>query len=161
MDSVDSPPGSSVHGISQARILEWVAISFSRGSFTPKNQICISCCRQILYCWATEEAHMYTYIPSVFSFLSHLGTSKHWVKFPVLYSSRLLLVSYFIHNINSEYVSILTPQCIQPFLLPLGVICLFSLFVSLFLLCKQVHLYGPNFNISYFHKLSYTGHVKQ
>ena len=32
-DSMDcSPPGSSVHGISQARILEWVAISFSRGS---------------------------------------------------------------------------------------------------------------------------------
>ena len=28
-----SPPGSSVHGISQARILEWVAISFSRGIF--------------------------------------------------------------------------------------------------------------------------------
>ena len=28
-----SPSGSSVHGISQARILEWVAISFSRGSF--------------------------------------------------------------------------------------------------------------------------------
>ena len=27
-----SPPSSSVHGISQARILEWVAISFSRGS---------------------------------------------------------------------------------------------------------------------------------
>ena len=27
-----SPPGPSVHGISQARILEWVAISFSRGS---------------------------------------------------------------------------------------------------------------------------------
>ena len=28
-----SPPGSAVHGILQARILEWVAISFSRGSF--------------------------------------------------------------------------------------------------------------------------------
>ena len=27
-----SPPGSTVHGISQARILEWVAISYSRGS---------------------------------------------------------------------------------------------------------------------------------
>ena len=27
-----SPPGSSVHGISQARILKWVAVSFSRGS---------------------------------------------------------------------------------------------------------------------------------
>src|SRR5574340_167266 len=35
-DPVDSsPPGSSVHGILQARILEWVAISFSRGSSQP------------------------------------------------------------------------------------------------------------------------------
>ena len=32
-----SPPGSSVHGISQARILEWVAISFSRGSSKPRD----------------------------------------------------------------------------------------------------------------------------
>ena len=31
-----SPPGSSVHGILQARILEWVAISFSRGSSQPR-----------------------------------------------------------------------------------------------------------------------------
>ena len=33
-----SPPGSSVHGISQARTLEWVAISFSRGSYWPRDQ---------------------------------------------------------------------------------------------------------------------------
>ena len=32
-----SPPGSSVHGILQARILEWVAISFSRGSSRPRQ----------------------------------------------------------------------------------------------------------------------------
>ena len=32
-----SPPGSSVHGILQARILEWVAISFSRGSSEPRS----------------------------------------------------------------------------------------------------------------------------
>ena len=32
-----SLPGSSVHGIFQARILEWVAISFSMGSFQPKD----------------------------------------------------------------------------------------------------------------------------
>ena len=39
-----SPPGSSVHGgISQARILEWVATSFSRGSSWPRDRICISC----------------------------------------------------------------------------------------------------------------------
>ena len=38
-----SLPGSSVHGISQARILEWVAISFSRGSSCPRDQIQVSC----------------------------------------------------------------------------------------------------------------------
>ena len=38
-DPVDcSLPGSSVHGIFQARVLEWVAISFSRGSFQPRGQ---------------------------------------------------------------------------------------------------------------------------
>ena len=52
-----SPPGSSVHGISQARILEWVAISFSRESYQPRNQSCISCIgRQILCHGATWEA---------------------------------------------------------------------------------------------------------
>ena len=38
-----SPSGCSVHGIFQARILEWVAISFSRGSSRPRDQTCISC----------------------------------------------------------------------------------------------------------------------
>ena len=37
-----SPPGSSVHRIFQARILEWGAISYSRGSFQPKDQTCVS-----------------------------------------------------------------------------------------------------------------------
>ena len=37
-----SPPGSSVHGISQTTILEWVAIPFSRGSSQPRNQTRIS-----------------------------------------------------------------------------------------------------------------------
>ena len=38
-----SPPGSSVHGILQARILEWGAISSSRGSFQPRDCTGISC----------------------------------------------------------------------------------------------------------------------
>ena len=38
-----SLPGSSVHVIFQARILEWVATSSSRGSSWPRDQICISC----------------------------------------------------------------------------------------------------------------------
>ena len=37
-----SPPSSSVHGILQARILEWVAISFSRGSSRPRDQTQVS-----------------------------------------------------------------------------------------------------------------------
>ena len=36
-------PGSSVHGILQARILEWVAITFSRGSSQPRNRTQVSC----------------------------------------------------------------------------------------------------------------------
>ena len=38
-----SPPGPSVHGILQARILEGVAISFSRGSSQPKDRTRVSC----------------------------------------------------------------------------------------------------------------------
>ena len=38
-----SPPGSSVYGIFQARILEWVAFSSSKGSFLPRYQTWVSC----------------------------------------------------------------------------------------------------------------------
>ena len=38
-----SPPGSSVHGNFQARILKWVAISYSRGSSWPRNWTPVSC----------------------------------------------------------------------------------------------------------------------
>ena len=42
-NSFYSQPGSSVHGIPQARILEWVAISSSRGSSQPRDRTCVSC----------------------------------------------------------------------------------------------------------------------
>ena len=43
------PPGSSVHGIFQARILEWVAISYSRGIFPTQGvNPCLLHCKQIL-----------------------------------------------------------------------------------------------------------------
>ena len=46
--------GSSVHGISQERTLEWIAIPFSRESSQPKDWTGISCIgRRILYHWAT------------------------------------------------------------------------------------------------------------
>ena len=49
-----SPPGSSVHGIFQTRILEWVSISFSRGSCWPRDQ--------------THVPHTHSFLP-----LSHPG----------------------------------------------------------------------------------------
>ena len=59
-DPVDcSLPGSSLHGILQARILEWVAISFSRGSSQPRNGTWVS--RIVGRCfnlWATIIDYM-------------------------------------------------------------------------------------------------------
>ena len=50
-----SPPGASVHGILQARIVEWAANSFSRGSSRPRGQTCVSCIgRQIFFFLTTE-----------------------------------------------------------------------------------------------------------
>ena len=52
-----SPPGSSVHGILQARILEWVAISFSRGSSRPRDRTWVSCITgRCFTLWASTEA---------------------------------------------------------------------------------------------------------
>ena len=54
-----SLPGSPVHGIFQARIIEWAAISFFRGDFWSRDRTpisCVSCIgRQTLYHWATRE----------------------------------------------------------------------------------------------------------
>ena len=56
-----SPPGSSIHGILQARILELVAMPFSRGVFMSQgSNLGLLQCRQILYC------------------LSHQGSPKGW-----------------------------------------------------------------------------------
>ena len=64
-----SLPGSSVHGISQARKLAWVALSSSRGSSRPRDQTHVSCIgRQILHLWVTREAPDFTWI-SLFSYL--------------------------------------------------------------------------------------------
>ena len=55
-------PGSSVHGISQARILEWVAISSSRESFQPQGSnphlLSLLHCRRILYHWTNREYYL-------------------------------------------------------------------------------------------------------
>ena len=61
-----SPPGSSVHGILQARILEWVAISFSRGSSQPRDRTQVSrIAGRCFNLWATiyQCLHGFPYKP--------------------------------------------------------------------------------------------------
>ena len=54
-----SPPGSSDHGILQARILEWVAIPFSRESSQPRNWTRVLCIVGWFFSvWATREAQL-------------------------------------------------------------------------------------------------------
>ena len=54
-----SPPGSSAHGILQARTLKWMAIPFCKGSSWPRGQTQVSCIAESFFTiWATGEAHV-------------------------------------------------------------------------------------------------------
>ena len=65
-----SPLGSSVHGILQARVLVWVAISFSRGSSQPRHQTQVSyIVGRHLTLWATREV----------SWIWELDQKESWV----------------------------------------------------------------------------------
>jgi len=49
-------PGSSVHGISQARILEWVVLPFPRGSYQYRGQTQVAGIGRCVFHWAAREA---------------------------------------------------------------------------------------------------------
>ena len=72
-----SPPGSTVYRISQARILKWVAIPFSRGSSWLRDWTHIPCIgRSILYHWATWEAlnkHYWLIFSLLYKFVLQTG----------------------------------------------------------------------------------------
>ena len=86
-DPVDcSPPGSSVHGILQARILEWVAISFSRGSFQPRDWTHLPHFRESFY-QLSHQGSPYTH--------THTHTHRS-------HEGRLWKVKY-IHIIQTKY----------------------------------------------------------
>ena len=68
-----SLPGTSVCGILQARILEWVAVSFSRGTSQPRDQTWVSCIPgRCFTIWATREAPIrYLYFPERIFYVDH------------------------------------------------------------------------------------------
>ena len=77
-----SLPGSSVRGILQARILEWVAISFSRGSSKTRDRTLVSCTAGRFFTdWATREAQ----------YCEGLNRIKRWRKKSVHFLSASLL----------------------------------------------------------------------
>ena len=70
-----SPPGSSVRGTSQGRILDWVFISFSRRSFRPRDQTQVSCIPGRRFnLWATREA-----LPTKVGIVKAMGFPVVWM----------------------------------------------------------------------------------
>ena len=75
-----SPPSSSVHGIFQAIVLEWIAISFSRGSSRPRDptQVSLIVDRHFTI-WATGEVLKHTVINLIINMLSeYVGLRYLW-----------------------------------------------------------------------------------
>ena len=93
-----SPPGSSVHGILQARTLEWAAMPFCICWSVAASQCCVSSCRAAE---CTSHTHMCT--PSLWT-PSHSGRHRALRKAPGLYS-RLTLVVCFMPSIGTSSLS--------------------------------------------------------
>ena len=119
-----SLPGSSVHGILQARILEWVAVPFSRGSSQSRNRTQVSCIAGGFFTnWATREAQIWQEVFSIhssfpssqqtkdltanspFSLLTPLPVGR-WLKDPLLKPkcacAPLSTLHKWIHTFNRE-----------------------------------------------------------
>ena len=90
-----SLPGSSIYGISKARVLEWVAISFCRGSSWPRDWTHVSCTnRLIVHHWTTSEAQMAGY---------YLVLINHWMSIsrPIAF----VLRSFHLVKISKTMIS--------------------------------------------------------
>ena len=80
-----SPPGFSVHEILQARILEWIAISFSRGSSQLRDQTWVSCIAGRCFAtWAIREAHSSGLIGYIYMVPRLFHRRRQWQPTPVL-----------------------------------------------------------------------------
>ena len=107
-----SLPGSSLHGIHQARVLEWVAISFSRGSSRPRDRTQVSRIPGRLFnLWATREAQK---SPSV---------TRRWLQFSTTFKVHYSRAKTFVlklyqasassgHSVIAETYIIFLINCI-------------------------------------------------
>ena len=133
-----NPPDSSVHETSQARILEQVAISFSRGSSQPRNRTYISCIgRQFLYHWATKEA-FYIQVS-----IKNPGGRMGWRRWPVTNKQESYLIC--LKNLNlALYLEPTVCMFCLPLTYALTSVLLYKLFLrhwALIILC----LFSPDY----------------
>ena len=104
-----SLPGSSVRGILQARILEWVATSFSRGSSRSRDQTRVSCIAgRHFNLWATREALIIKSVSWFQRMAQHPRYHKQWPLYSPFFGLSplkwFLLCSYsFISSIFMKY----------------------------------------------------------
>ena len=111
-------PGSSVHGISQATISEWVAISFSRGFSQPSNWTHISCIgRQILYHWATSEAPVKVIpcsicpsLPDLFHLAQSYYNDCHFNRCEMITHVLLICTPLMISDVKRLFMYLLTTR---------------------------------------------------
>jgi len=149
-----SLPGSSVYGILQARILEWVAIPFSRGSSWPRDWTWVSCTgRQILYHWATRKPTDVVQFSSVVSdSLQSHGLQRARLPFssptPGSYPNSCVL-SWWCHPTISSSVVPFSSRLCHPLLLPPSIFLSIRVFSTESVLCIRWPKYWSfSFNIS-------------
>ena len=97
------PPGSSIHWIFQARVLEWVAIPFSRGSSWPRDQTLVPhIAGRCFTVWATREApsyiHIHIYIYTHIYIRIHIYIHTYICSFPEYYG-----ISNALYSCTSKF----------------------------------------------------------
>ena len=108
------PPGSSVHGIFQARILEWIAILFSRGSSWPRDQTWVSCIAgRFFTIWATGEVRF-------LNFQSSFAPYKRPLQFLRSFIRKLAWNHAFLHSKCLVNKTFQKPVTLAPSLLPIN-----------------------------------------
>ena len=107
-----SPPGSSLHGILQARILEWITMPSSRASSWPRNLTCVSSVCYIgsrLFTTSTGSILMSSTLPDLISFIWRQGMVL------VILSSRAgLLIFFDLSGIKESLKENLIPLLLFP-----------------------------------------------
>ena len=108
-----SPPGSSVHGISQARILEWVALPFSKGSSRPRDRTPVFCITgRFFTVWAIRKALVLAQPPITVWPVTNYSTSQFSVFFngdnnSTYFTDMTKYLEWFLaqnkHSVNVSY----------------------------------------------------------